>query len=79
MQSYQDGVNADRYASDYRMAKSQVTRTTKLKIHLAPAAASSRDASPSPWGCRPRRTLAGLKRRSARHPERFRKGGENGN
>jgi alpha-glucosidase len=36
MQSYQDGVNADRYASDYKMSKSQVNRTTKLKIRLAP-------------------------------------------
>ena len=35
MQAYQDGVNADRLASDYKMTKSDVTRATKLKIHLA--------------------------------------------
>lgn len=36
MEAYQDGVNADRYASDYRKTVSQVTRTSKFKIHLAP-------------------------------------------
>ena len=36
MEAFQDGVNADRQASDYKMVKSQVTRTTKLKIKLAP-------------------------------------------
>ena len=36
MQSYQDGVNADRYGSDHKMVKSQVSRSAKLKIHLAP-------------------------------------------
>lgn len=36
MQSYQDGVNADRYGSDYTMAKAKVTRATKLHVHLAP-------------------------------------------
>jgi alpha-glucosidase len=35
MQAYQDGINADRLASDYKMTKSDVTRATKLKIHLA--------------------------------------------
>jgi alpha-glucosidase len=34
--AYQDGVNADRNASDYRRSTQQITRTTKLKIHLAP-------------------------------------------
>ena len=36
MTSYQDGVNADRYASDYKMEKRQINRTTKLKVKLAP-------------------------------------------
>jgi alpha-glucosidase len=36
MEAYQDGVNADRYGSDYKVVKSQVNRTTKLKIRLAP-------------------------------------------
>jgi alpha-glucosidase len=36
MSAYQDGVNADRMASDYKLVKSPVTRTTKLKITLAP-------------------------------------------
>ena len=36
MEAFQDGVNADRQASDYKMVKSQVNRTTKLKIKLAP-------------------------------------------
>jgi alpha-glucosidase len=36
MQSYEDGVNADRMAGDYKMTKGQVTKSTKLKIKLAP-------------------------------------------
>jgi alpha-glucosidase len=36
MEAYQDGVNADRYASDYKKTTSQVNRGSKLKIHLAP-------------------------------------------
>ncbi len=36
MEAYQDGVNADRYGSDYRQVKSQVTKNTKLKLKLAP-------------------------------------------
>ena len=36
MQAYQDGVNADRYGSDYKMTKTQVDRTTKRKVRLAP-------------------------------------------
>jgi alpha-glucosidase len=36
MDAYQDGVNANRQASDYKKVKSQVSRTTKLKIKLAP-------------------------------------------
>jgi alpha-glucosidase len=36
MTSYQDGVNADRYGSDYKMEKRKINRATKLKIKLAP-------------------------------------------
>jgi alpha-glucosidase len=36
MDAYQDGVNADRMASDYRKTTSTVTKETKLKVHLAP-------------------------------------------
>ncbi len=36
MDAYQDGVNADRLASDYRRTKSQVSNTKKIKIVLAP-------------------------------------------
>src|SRR5581483_9338648 len=36
LDAYQDGVNADRNASDYQKSTQPTTRTTKLKIHLAP-------------------------------------------
>jgi alpha-glucosidase len=36
MEAYQDGVNADRLASDYAKTKTQVTSSKKLKITLAP-------------------------------------------
>jgi alpha-glucosidase len=36
MQAYEDGANADRMASDYKMTKTEVNRTTSVKIHLAP-------------------------------------------
>jgi alpha-glucosidase len=35
LEAYQDGPNADRWASDYTKTTTQVNRTTKLKIHLA--------------------------------------------
>ncbi len=35
MEAYQDGVNADRNASDYRKITSQVNRSTKLTLPLA--------------------------------------------
>jgi alpha-glucosidase len=35
MEAYQDGANADRYASDYKKTTTAVDRTTKLKLHLA--------------------------------------------
>ena len=36
MASYQDGVNADRIASDYKLLSTPVSKATKLKIKLAP-------------------------------------------
>ena len=33
---YRDGVNADRYAEDYRHIKGTVTKASSMKIHLAP-------------------------------------------
>jgi alpha-glucosidase len=36
VEAYQDGVNADRNASDYKKTTTQISRATKLKIHLAP-------------------------------------------
>jgi alpha-glucosidase len=35
MDAYQDGVNADRNASDYKKSSQQVNRSTKLKLQLA--------------------------------------------
>jgi alpha-glucosidase len=36
LDAFSDGVNADRNASDYKREKISVTKSTKLKIHLAP-------------------------------------------
>jgi alpha-glucosidase len=36
MDAYQDGENADRLGSDYKLVRTQVNRNTKLKITLAP-------------------------------------------
>ncbi len=36
MSAYEDGVNADRLASDYKLVKTKVNQSTKLKIKLAP-------------------------------------------
>ena len=36
MEAYQDGVNADRMASDYKKVRMRVNKSTKLKIKLAP-------------------------------------------
>ena len=35
MDAYQDGVNADRYAGDYKKLTGDVDRSKKLKIKLA--------------------------------------------
>lgn len=36
MAAYEDGVNADRMASDYKLVRRQVNKASKLKIKLAP-------------------------------------------
>jgi alpha-glucosidase len=36
MAAYEDGVNADRMASDYKLVRSKVSKSSKLKIKLAP-------------------------------------------
>jgi alpha-glucosidase len=36
MDAFQDGVNADRMASDYKKTTTTVSKATKLKVHLAP-------------------------------------------
>jgi len=36
LDAYQDGENADRLGSDYKLVRSEVNRNTKLKIKLAP-------------------------------------------
>jgi alpha-glucosidase len=36
MQAYEDGVNADRMGSDYKMTRTQVNNKTKLKVKMAP-------------------------------------------
>jgi len=56
--AYQDGTNADRQASDYKLVKLQVNKTTRLKIHLAPAAAGSAPSSAISKGCHPDRSSA---------------------
>jgi alpha-glucosidase len=35
LDAYQDGANADRWASDYRRVRSTVSSSTKLSVHLA--------------------------------------------
>lgn len=34
--AWQDGVNADRWASDYKRVRLTATRSTRVKVHLAP-------------------------------------------
>jgi alpha-glucosidase len=36
MEIFQDGINADKYAQDYKLVKSNVQSGDKMKIHLAP-------------------------------------------
>jgi alpha-glucosidase len=36
MEAWEDGINADRFGSDYRKVKDEAARTTKLTVRLAP-------------------------------------------
>ncbi len=36
MDYYQDGINADRHASDYKKKRVSITSNDKIDIHLAP-------------------------------------------
>ena len=36
LEAFQDGVNADRQAGDYKSVKMPVNKTTKMRIKLAP-------------------------------------------
>ena len=36
MDIFQDGINADRYAGDYKHVKTDIKSGDKMKIHLAP-------------------------------------------
>jgi alpha-glucosidase len=47
MEAYQDGVNADRMAGDYKKIKMQVNKSTKLKIKLAPGGGWAARVHPS--------------------------------
>jgi alpha-glucosidase len=36
MEIFRDGINADRYASDYKRETLEVSGDLKMKIHMAP-------------------------------------------
>jgi alpha-glucosidase len=46
MEIFQDGINADKYASDYKHLKTNVKSGDKLKIHLAPGGGYAARISP---------------------------------
>jgi alpha-glucosidase len=46
--SYQDGINASRWASDYRRVKLRASRATRLKVHLAEGGGWAARLSPAP-------------------------------
>ena len=46
MDIFQDGINADRYASDYKHLKLNVKSGDKMKIHLAPGGGWAARISP---------------------------------
>jgi alpha-glucosidase len=47
LDAYEDGVNAARWASDYRRRKSEANRSTRLKIKLAPGGGWAARVSPA--------------------------------
>ncbi len=46
MEIFQDGINADRYAGDYKILKTTVNSGDKMKIHLAPGGGWAARISP---------------------------------
>ena len=46
--AYEDGANAERWGSDYRRVKSAATRTTRLKLRLAPGGGYAARITPAP-------------------------------
>jgi len=46
MEIFRDGVNADRYAQDYKHLKTIVKSGDKMKIHLAPGGGWAARISP---------------------------------
>jgi alpha-glucosidase len=46
MDIFQDGINADRYAGDYKHLKTNITSGEKMKIHLAPGGGWAARISP---------------------------------
>ena len=48
MDAYEDGANADRWASDYRRGKSEATRATRLKLRLAEGGGFAARLTPAP-------------------------------
>jgi alpha-glucosidase len=46
--AWQDGVNADRWASDYKRVRLTATRASRVKIHLAPGGGWAAHVSPVP-------------------------------
>jgi alpha-glucosidase len=46
--AFQDGVNAARWASDYRRVRREASRATHLEVHLAPGGGWAARVSPAP-------------------------------
>jgi alpha-glucosidase len=46
--AWQDGVNADRWASDYKRIRLTATRAARVKIHLAPGGGWAAHVAPAP-------------------------------
>jgi alpha-glucosidase len=46
--AYQDGINAERWGSDYKRTKSKADRTSKLKVHLAEGGGWAARLTPAP-------------------------------
>jgi alpha-glucosidase len=46
--AFEDGVNAERWAGDYRRARSSATRATRLKLRLASGGGFAARLTPAP-------------------------------